>query len=123
MRACAPCHTEAAATLLTADVREEMEVRLDLIARYLDPGDPWYLDPGMLTPQELAQYDVAVFNYAFVIADKSYGAHNALYNRALLADAELFFEISPWLLRPVKQVRPRPADRDPKTVIPPERRP
>ena len=123
MRACEPCHSEAAATLLVTAVREEMEARLGLIARHLDPGDPLYVDPATLTPQELEQYDVVLFNYAFVVADKSLGSHNADYSRALLTEVETFFEIRPWIPRPVKQVRPTPSNRGPHIVILPERRP
>ena len=97
MRACEPCHSEATATLLVAVAREEIEVRLAGIAHYFDPADPLYVDPATLTPQELAQYNIAKFNYEFVIADRSFGSHNAGYVRALLAEAETFFGIPPWL--------------------------
>lgn len=97
MRACEPCHSEMAATLLVATAREEMEARLAEIAHYLDPTDPLYVDPLTLAPEELAQYEIAVFNYEFVKADMSYGSHNAYYARALLAETEAFFGITPWL--------------------------
>jgi predicted CXXCH cytochrome family protein len=97
MKACGPCHTEAVATLLTADVQQEVQIRLGLIAPYLDPGDPLYVDPGTLSPPELAQYNNARFDYEMVVADRSFGSHNAEYTRALLSEAETFFEIPPWL--------------------------
>ncbi|MBU0717891.1 MAG: hypothetical protein KJ749_06540 [Planctomycetes bacterium] len=96
LRACMPCHTEEAAILLVAGVREETECRLAAIARYFDPGDPLYVDPATLSPAELDQYNVAAFNYEFVLADNSFGSHNAYYTRALLAETEEFFAIEPW---------------------------
>ena len=96
MRACDPCHSETAAILLVAAAREEMDARLAEIAQYLDPGDPLYVNPSTLTPEELAEYEVAVFNYEFVKADNSYGSHNAYYARASLAETEEFFGITPW---------------------------
>lgn len=96
MRACEPCHSESAATMLVAAAMEEFEARLAEIAKYLDPGDPLYVDPSALTPEELAQYEIAVFNYEFVQADRSYGSHNAFYARASLAATEDFFGITPW---------------------------
>ena len=120
MRACEPCHDETVATQLVATLREEIAARLAEIERYLDPADPLYVDPATLTPQELEQYEVAVFNYVFVIADKSYGAHNAYYNRALLAETELFFEIEPWVPPSVKQVRPILVGHGPGLAILPE---
>ncbi len=97
MRACEPCHTEQAATVLVASAREEIEARLAEIGHYVTPGDPLYVDPATLTPEVLAEYEVAVFNYEFVAADKSDGSHNAFYARALLAETEAFFGITPWL--------------------------
>jgi len=99
MRSCEPCHSESVATMLVVMTREEVEARLDTIARYLDPEDPLYVDPAGLSPEELDQYLVAKFDYEFVRADKSYGSHNANYARALLVEAETFFGITPWLLR------------------------
>jgi predicted CXXCH cytochrome family protein len=96
MRACAPCHTESAATMLVSAASEEFEARLAEIAKYLDPGDPLYIDPLTLTPEELAQYEIALFNYEFVGADRSNGSHNAFYARAALAETEDFFGITPW---------------------------
>ncbi len=96
MRACEPCHSEETATLLVAMLREEIEVRLATIARYFDPDDPLYVDPDELSPEERAQYDIAKFNYELVAADKSFGAHNPDYARALLAETEDFFDIPPW---------------------------
>ncbi len=98
MRACEPCHSEETATLLVAMLREEIEVRLATIARYFDPGDPLYVDPETLSPEERARYDIAKFNYELVQADKSFGSHNPDYARALLGEAETFFEIPPWRL-------------------------
>ncbi len=99
MRACAPCHTEQVATLLAESAREEVEIRLGLIAPYLDPSDPLYLDPATLSTEELAQYNVAKFDYEMAEADKSFGSHNADYTRALLTEAETFFGIPSWLWR------------------------
>jgi len=96
MRACEPCHTESAATMLVAAATEEFKTRLAEIAKYLDPSDLLYVDPSTLTPQELVQYEIAVFNYEFVSADRSYGSHNAFYARASLAVTEEFFGITPW---------------------------
>jgi len=97
LRACEPCHSEATATLLVAMAREEVEARLATIAHYYDPGDPLYVDPGTLTPEELAEYEIATFNYEFVMNDKSYGSHSGGYTRALLSETESFFGIPPWL--------------------------
>ncbi len=100
MRACMPCHDEATATALVADTKEEFTARYAEIAKYLDPGDPLYVDPGTLSPVDLARYEMAVYNYTMVTADLSFGSHNALYSRALLAETELFFGITPWLRAP-----------------------
>ena len=100
MRACGPCHSEETATLLVSTMKEEIETRLAEIARYLDPGDPLYVDPGTLTPEELDQYNIAVFNYQLVLEDRSYGSHSPDYARALLAEAESFFGIPPWRMPP-----------------------
>lgn len=97
MRACEPCHSEETATMLVAVTREEIETRLGVIAHYYDPEDPLYVDPEDLTPGELAQYNIATFNYQFVRNDKSYGSHNGGYTRALLSEAESFFGVPPWL--------------------------
>jgi len=97
MRACGPCHSEETATMLVAVTREEVETRLAAIAPYYDPGDPLYVDPATLTPEELAQYDIATFNYEYVTNDKSYGSHNGGYTRGLLSETESFFGIPPWL--------------------------
>ncbi len=94
-RACAPCHTETAATARIAGVYEEIEPRLATIARYFDPSDPLHVDPSGLTPEELDRYHIARFDYDLVAADGSYGSHNADYARALLSEAESFFEITP----------------------------
>lgn len=96
MRACSPCHTESTATLLVAMAREEIEARLAIIAPYFDPGDPLYVDPATLPPEELAQYNIAKFNSEIAAADGSYGSHNSAYARALLAEAESFLELPPW---------------------------
>jgi hypothetical protein len=108
MRACGPCHTEVNATLLVATAREEIETRLGAIAHYLDPGDPLYVDPSTLPPEELARYELAVFNYQFVGADRSFGSHNGNYARALLAETEEFFGITPWLVPPEDGPSPQP---------------
>lgn len=97
MRACEPCHSEATATMLVTATREEIEIRLAVIAHYFDPGDPLYVDPSTLTPAELAQYEIARFNYEFVQADQSFGSHNGDYARAMLTETETFFGITPWL--------------------------
>ncbi|UCG15954.1 MAG: thrombospondin type 3 repeat-containing protein [Phycisphaerales bacterium] len=97
MRACEPCHSEETATILVAITQEEIATRLATIARYYDPGDPLYVDPTLLSPEELAQYDIATFNYQFVQNDKSYGSHSGGYARELLSETESFFGIPPWL--------------------------
>jgi len=99
MRACQPCHSQASATLLVIITREEMEARLGEIARRFDPGDPLYVDPDTLPPEQLGRYLIAKFNYEMVVADRSYGSHNAGYARAALSEAESFFGIPPWLRR------------------------
>ncbi len=58
------------------------------------------VDPGTLGPVDLAQYEMAVYNYTMETADLSFGSHNALYSRALLAETESFFGITPWLRAP-----------------------
>ena len=95
IRACAPCHTEADATARITAVYEEIAPRMAAIARYLDPGDPLYLDPAALTSEEWERYKIAKFNYVLVNADRSYGAHNAPFARRLLEEAETFFGITP----------------------------
>jgi hypothetical protein len=87
---------EEVATLLVSATQYEMSVRLDAIAPYFDPGDPLYVDPTLLSPEERARYDVAKFNYELVIADRSLGSHNPEYTRALLGETEEFFDIPPW---------------------------
>jgi predicted CXXCH cytochrome family protein len=109
MRACEPCHSEEVATMLVSATGEEIDARLAEIAHYLDPGDPLYVDPESLTPEQLAQYEIAKFDYEFVTADRSRGSHNAGYARALLAEAEEFFGILPWPIRPPPDA---PAGRD-----------
>jgi predicted CXXCH cytochrome family protein len=99
MRACAPCHSEAVATLLVQGMGEEVDVRLGEIARRFDPNDPLYVDPGTLTPDERARYLRAQFDYALVVADGSRGSHAPAYMRALLREAETFFGIAPWEVR------------------------
>lgn len=99
MRACEPCHSETTGGLLVSTTREEIEARLGTIARYFDPGDPLYLDPEALTPEQFAQYVIARFNYELVKNDKSTGSHNGGYARALLNEAETFFGIPPWPAR------------------------
>ena len=84
--------------MLVTITREEIESRLATIAHYYDPGDPLYVDPTMLGPEELVQYNIATFNYEFVQNDKSYGSHSGGYTRALLTETELFFGIPPWPL-------------------------
>ena len=96
MRACEPCHSEEAATLLVQTTQEEISTRLALIAHYYDPGDPLYVDPAELTPEEQAQYVIAEFDYQMVLADRSLGTHDAGYTRALLGVTEDFFGIPPW---------------------------
>lgn len=111
MRACEPCHSEETATALVAMAREEIEVRLADIAPYFDPDDPLYLDPAVLGPEELAQYEIAKFNYEFVMADRSYGSHNPEYTCVLLAEVETFLGITPWACqRGESRLQPRTDD-------------
>mgnify|MGYP000021926840 CR=1 FL=1 len=98
MRACMPCHSEATATLLVAMMWEEVDARLKRIAPYFDPQSPLYVNPNTLPPGQLARYVNAKFNYQMVIADLSYGSHNAPYARALLQQTEEFFGLPPWRL-------------------------
>jgi predicted CXXCH cytochrome family protein len=99
-RACEPCHTEEVAEELVAMANEEFTLRLATIAAYFDPGNPHYVDPNDLTPEELAEYEIAKFNYEFVQADRSFGSHNPNYGRAALNETEDFFGIEPWLPPP-----------------------
>ena len=95
MRACSSCHTEAEAAERVALVQEEIEPRLLTIGHYLNPLHPLYVDPATLGPAELVRYNIAKFDYEFVQADRSFGAHNANFARRLLEEAELFFGIGP----------------------------
>jgi predicted CXXCH cytochrome family protein len=95
MRACEPCHSESEAATLVTSTQDDIGSRLTAINRYLNPIDPWYVDPSLLNPDELQQYLVAKFNYDFTTADRSYGSHNAGYVRAMLREAEFFFEVLP----------------------------
>lgn len=95
LRGCEPCHSEQRATQLVAGIQDEINARLTLIARYYDPLDPLYVDPSELTPEELARYKNATFDYLLVKEDQSYGPHNAGYTRALLTETERFFGIRP----------------------------
>ena len=99
MRACLPCHSEAAATLLVQMMKEEANARLNEIARRFDPNDPLYVDPGTLSPDDFARYLRAEFDYEMVVNDRSYGSHASGYVRALLGEAETFFGIPPWQMR------------------------
>ncbi|MBN1514288.1 MAG: thrombospondin type 3 repeat-containing protein [Phycisphaerae bacterium] len=95
-RACLPCHSEATATILIEMTREEIETRLAAIAQRYDPADPLYVDPALIPPPDLPAYQAATFNYRFVQADRSLGAHNSPYARVLLDETEIFFGIPPW---------------------------
>ena len=90
-RACHECHTVENATERVARVRNEIEPRLANLARYLNPADPLYRDPATLSPEEFEQYKIARFDYEFVKADRSVGAHNSRFARRLLDEAEAFF--------------------------------
>ncbi len=99
MKACEPCHSEQAATLLAAMTREEISIRLSEIAPYFTWWHPQYIDPGLLSPEELPRYYAARLDYLLVAEDRSYGSHNADYARALLAQAEEYLGIPPWPFR------------------------
>ncbi len=99
VRACTPCHSEEVATMLLTTTRDEVGTRLADIARYFDPGDPLYVDPAILTGEDLDRYMIAKFDYEFVQADKSAGAHNPGYTRSLLTEVENYLGIAPWLYR------------------------
>ncbi len=96
MRACLPCHSEETATLLVQSMREEVETRLALIARYFDYEDPLYIDPEGLEPEQFTAWVITYFNFQLVQADRSLGSHNPAYTRALLAEAEEFLGIALW---------------------------
>jgi len=96
LRACAPCHTPAAARDLLDATGDEIRTRLAHLAPFLDPSDPAYVDPTTLPPDELERYRRAVFDMTMVVEDRSLAAHNAPYARALLAEAESFFGLDPW---------------------------
>ncbi len=98
MRACQPCHDEETATLLVETAWVEIDTRLSAIAPYFDPGDPLYVDPLTLPPAELAQYEIARFNFELARNDSSHASHNPLYTRALLDETEEYLGITPWLL-------------------------
>ncbi len=104
MKACGDCHTEAVAQMLVDTTREEIEWRLDEIGRRLSPGDPLYVDPSTLSPEEQAEYEAAKFDFDFITEDGSFGAHNAPYTRELLAEAETFFGIDPWYLKGLREM-------------------
>ncbi len=99
VKACQPCHTAQAATLLVAAIHEEVAYRLAEIGRRFDPLDPLYVDPATLPPEQLDEYIIAQFDYLMVLKDRSFGSHNPAFQRALLAQAEQFFGIPPWQLR------------------------
>jgi predicted CXXCH cytochrome family protein len=98
MRACEPCHSETTATMLVTDTQQEILTRLTTIGPYFDPGDPLYVEPPT-DPGELAQYNIAKFNYVLAEADKSFGTHNGAYARALLSETESYLGIPPWPAR------------------------
>jgi len=114
MRACEPCHSEATATALVGMAHEEIAMRLALIARYFDPGDPLYVDPATLDPAQLPQYTVARFNFQMVGNDGSFGSHNAAYARSLLGEAESFFGIPPWSYLMLHDVAPAAVNAGPR---------
>jgi len=99
MKACEPCHSEAVATMLVASTHYEMELRLATIEPYFTPGNPLYINPNTLSPEERARWEIAKFDYEYVQDDRSYGSHNAGYVRALLGQTESFLGIPPWYLR------------------------
>jgi predicted CXXCH cytochrome family protein len=99
MRACLPCHSESVATALVANMREEIDWRVNAIAPYFNPDDPLYIDPGTLDPDTLVQYMFAQFDYDMVANDRSHGSHNPNYARALLSVTENFLGIPPWEVR------------------------
>lgn len=98
LRACEPCHDLASATILVEDLRFEFEVRLGAIAPYFTPGHPLYVDPAEMTPEQRATYDIARFDYLLVKWDRSHGAHNPAYARALLDQTENYLGLPPWRL-------------------------
>ena len=59
----------------------------------------------------MAEYQIAVFNYEFVKADRSNGSHNAYYARAALAETEVFFGITPWRVAGPGDPLPLPDDK------------
>ena len=75
-----------------------MSVRLAAVEPYFTEGDPLYIDPEELTPEQRARYDNAKFNYQMVKWDKSFGTHNPAYARALLDETEDYLELPPWRL-------------------------
>ncbi len=96
-KACQPCHTPQVAGMLVASLQEEIQFRLATIAPYFTPGSPQYIEyEEDLTPEEQVRYFAARFNYEMVVADRSYGVHNAPYTRALLAQTEEFLDIALW---------------------------
>jgi hypothetical protein len=62
------------------------------------PGNPLYIDPATLPPQQQLEHMMAKFNYEFVTEDWSYGSHNAPYARILLAETETFLGLPPWFM-------------------------
>ncbi len=96
LRSCTPCHTEEVATQLLVDMADEINVRTGIIDQYYDPNDPLYVDPATLSSEDLTKYIIALFDYQMLEADRSLGAHNAYYARALLGEVETFFNIPPW---------------------------
>ncbi len=112
VKACAPCHTQSVATSLLEELGYEINSRLVEVETYLEPGHPNYVDPATLSPAERARYDIAVFNTHLVDADRSVGAHNPPYTRALLAETEEFFGITPWMPASTVASHPPATDRD-----------
>ncbi len=93
VKGCLPCHDEVTATGLIQTTHGEIGGRLAVLATYFDSADPNFVDRALLTPAEQAEYDIAKFNYQFVLADASQGVHNGMYVRALLTEAETFFSV------------------------------
>ena len=82
--ACRNCHPGNQAVQFKKGVQATIAQTESQIAPYFTPGSPQYIDPGSLTPAQLAQYNIAQFDYLFVTGDLSQGVHNTAYAEYLL---------------------------------------
>ncbi len=82
--ACRQCHPGNQSVQFKKFVQAQIAQQEGQIAPYFTPGSPQYIDPGTLTPPQLAQYNIAQFDYLLVTGDLSQGVHNTAYAQYLL---------------------------------------